>query len=82
MNGRGPTTRSLGDLQLTMGKLTTYPTWDDPPSGVTPIPSHIGTSTWPQNLKFQRIGMGCSRVPSTPLDVASMSSKDCCESQA
>ena len=31
MNGRGPTTRSLGDVRSPW-LLTTYKSWDDPPS--------------------------------------------------
>ena len=47
--GRGPTTRSLGDLRSPWLLLTTYMSWDDPPSmkgignlGCTPIriPNH------------------------------------------
>ena len=32
IDGRGPTTRSLGDLNDYHGYEPTYPSWDDPPS--------------------------------------------------
>ena len=52
MNGRGPTTLSLGDQNDHHGKLlATEPNWDDPPSREY-AKRFVGSEVWLVELRF------------------------------
>ena len=48
--GRGPTTRSLGDLLTMVITVTTYKSWDDPPS-TNQAPGHVARGTLASRVK-------------------------------